>query len=159
MTEPGLHLPVVGILMGSASDAPVMQETANVLEGYGIPYEMRVLSAHRMPDAVRDYARAAGERGLKLLIAGAGGGAHLAGVLASWTTLPVIGVPLASSPLGGQDALHAMVQMPAGVPVACMAVGEAGARNAGHFAALILALGDPAIAEGCARHRQRLAEG
>ncbi len=159
MTGDGLHLPVVGILMGSASDGPVMQETGTVLESYGIPYETRVLSAHRMPDAVRDYARNASERGLKLLIAGAGGAAHLAGVLASWSTLPVIGVPLASSPLGGQDALHAIVQMPAGVPVACMAVGEAGARNAGHFAALVLALGDPDIAKACVRHRQRLAEG
>ena len=129
---------LVGILMGSATDAPLMQPAQDALEELGIPYEVRVLSAHRNPEAVRDYAKGAQERGLEVLIAGAGGAAHLPGVLASWTTLPVIGVPLATTELKGLDSLLSILQMPSGVPVAGVAVN--GARNAAFLAAAILAL-------------------
>ena len=119
-------MPLVGVVMGSASDEPVVQETVNVLEQLGIDYEVRVMSAHRTPQRVQEYAQQARERGIEVLISAAGGSAALGGVLASWTTLPVIGVPLASSELKGMDALLATAQMPPGIPVACMAVGAWG---------------------------------
>ncbi len=132
--------PLVGIVMGSESDLPTMKETAIILDKMGIPHEVSIMSAHRTPDKAREYGRTARERGLELLIAGAGAAAHLPGVLASWTTLPVIGVPLATSELKGVDFLSAIVQMPAGIPVATMAVGLAGAKNAAYLAAEILGL-------------------
>ncbi len=138
--------PLVGILMGSDSDYNVMVEAAQALKGFGIPYEMQVSSAHRSPERTAGYAREARQRGIRALIVGAGAAAHLAGVVAAETTLPVIGVPIDSSALQGLDALLATVQMPAGIPVATMAIGNAGARNAGIFAAQLLATGDEALA-------------
>lgn len=138
--------PVVGILMGSDSDLPIMQEAAAMLQEFGLEYEMTVASAHRTPKKVLEYAQSAEKRGLKVLIAGAGWAAHLAGVVASLTTLPVIGVPIDSSPLKGFDALLATVQMPGGVPVATMSLGKAGAKNAGVFAAQIIATSDVKVA-------------
>ncbi|MCG6919116.1 MAG: 5-(carboxyamino)imidazole ribonucleotide mutase [Deltaproteobacteria bacterium] len=149
---------VVGIIMGSDSDLPVMQETIEVLTNFGIPSEITVASAHRSPQRVSEYAKSARQRGLKVLIAGAGGAAHLAGVLAAETSLPVIGVPIASSPLTGWDALLSTVQMPAGVPVATMAVGKAGARNAGILAAQILAVADSRLQERLEHYKAELAE-
>ena len=149
--------PLVGVLIGSDSDLPVMAGCARVLEEYGIGYEARVLSAHRTPDDTARYVRAAEGRGLRVLVAGAGGAAHLAGAVAAHTSLPVIGVPLASSPLGGFDALLATVQMPPGVPVARMGVGPMGAANAGHFAVAILALGDAGLRRKLRERRQRVA--
>ena len=140
-------MPQVGIVVGSESDLPTMRHCQKVLDGYGITHEIGVMSAHRAPDLVRAYARAARQRGLQVLVAGAGAAAHLPGVLASLTTIPVIGVPLASTPLAGIDALLSVVQMPPGIPVATVAVGEMGARNAGHLAALIIAVADPGVAE------------
>jgi phosphoribosylaminoimidazole carboxylase PurE protein len=137
--------PTVAILMGSDSDLKTMAECARVLEEYAVPYDFRVLSAHRSPEAAATYAREAADRGLRVIIAGAGGAAHLAGAMAAHSTLPVIGVPLDSSPLGGFDALLATVQMPPGVPVAAVGVGSMGAKNAGHLAVAILALADPAL--------------
>jgi phosphoribosylaminoimidazole carboxylase PurE protein len=148
--------PLVGVLMGSDSDWPVMRETVIVLKELGVPCEAAVLSAHRTPERVAAYARAASERGLKVLIAGAGCAAHLAGAVAAASSLPVIGVPMASSELNGVDALYATVQMPAGVPVATMAIGKAGARNAGILAAQILALSDTGVRERVAALRARL---
>ncbi|MBI3977074.1 MAG: 5-(carboxyamino)imidazole ribonucleotide mutase [Chloroflexi bacterium] len=145
--------------MGSKSDLPTMEAAGAVLTELGVPHEVSVMSAHRQPQKVQAYAQSARERGLKVLIAGAGAAAHLPGVVASWTTLPVIGVPLTGSALKGIDALLAIVQMPAGVPVATVAVGTAGARNAAYLAAQILGLSDPAIAEAYAAYRRRLAEG
>ena len=130
--------PLVGILMGSKSDSETMSETENVLRGYKIAYEVNVLSAHRTPDAVRKYAKSAKKRGLKVLICGAGGAAALAGVVSSYTELPVIGVPMETKALKGMDSLLSTVQMPSGVPVATMAIGLAGAKNAAHFAARVL---------------------
>ncbi len=138
--------PVVGILMGSDSDLPVMQEAAAMLQEFGIDYEMTIASAHRTPKKVLEYGSTAEKRGIKVIIAGAGWAAHLAGVVASQTTLPVIGVPIDSSPLKGLDALLATVQMPGGVPVATMSLGKAGAKNAGIFAAQIIAASDVKIA-------------
>jgi phosphoribosylaminoimidazole carboxylase PurE protein len=138
--------PMVGIVMGSESDLPVMRRTAEVLDQYGIASEIGVMSAHRAPAVVRSYAAQAANRGLRVLVAGAGAAAHLPGVLASLTTLPVIGVPLAGTPLQGFDALLSIVQMPPGIPVATVAVGDMGARNAGHLAAQIVALVEPRIA-------------
>ncbi len=138
--------PVVGILMGSDSDLPVMQEAAAMLQEFGIDYEMTIASAHRTPKKVLEYGSTADKRGIKVIIAGAGWAAHLAGVVASQTTLPVIGVPIDSSPLKGLDALLATVQMPGGVPVATMSLGKAGAKNAGIFAAQIIAASDVKIA-------------
>ena len=146
----------VGVLMGSDSDLPTMAETVKVLEGYGVAAEVRVLSAHRTPDEASRYAREAEGRGLKVLIAGAGGAAHLAGALAAHSTLPVIGVPLESSPLGGFDALLSTVQMPPGVPVATVGVGAMGARNAGHLAVAILALADDALRRTLKARRQEM---
>ncbi len=138
--------PVVGILMGSDSDLPVMQEAAAMLQEFGIEYEMTIASAHRTPKKVLEYSQNAEKRGLKAIIAGAGWAAHLAGVVASQTTLPVIGVPIDSSPLKGIDALLATAQMPGGVPVATMSLGKAGAKNAGIFAAQIIATADVKVA-------------
>jgi phosphoribosylaminoimidazole carboxylase PurE protein len=143
--------------MGSDSDLAVMQEALEMLTNFDIPAEITVASAHRSPQRVSEYANNASRRGLKVLIAGAGGAAHLAGVLAAETSLPVIGVPIASSPLAGWDALLATVQMPAGVPVATMAVGKAGARNAAIMAAQILAVADKELQERLQRYKEELA--
>ena len=131
-------MPLVGVIMGSKSDEGVVGETAEVLDQMGVEHEVVVASAHRTPDKVRDYAMSARERGIEVLIAAAGGSAGLPGVLASWTTLPVIGVPLASSDMNGVDSLYAIAQMPPGIPVACVAIGSWGARNAAFLAAQIL---------------------
>lgn len=149
--------PLVGILMGSDSDLPVMEEAAKILKDFGIPYEMTVSSAHRTPKKTSEYARSAEGRGIKVIIAGAGSAAHLAGFIAAETTLPVIGVPIDSSPLNGLDSLLSTVQMPGGVPVASMAIGRAGAKNAGIFAAQILAVSDPALREALKAHREDMA--
>ena len=146
----------VGVLMGSDSDLPTMAETVKILEGYGVATEVRVLSAHRTPEEATRYAREAEGRGLKVLIAGAGGAAHLAGALAAHSTLPVIGVPLESSPLSGFDALLATVQMPPGIPVATVGVGAMGARNAGHLAVAILALADDGLRGTLKARRQEM---
>ncbi len=138
--------PVVGILMGSDSDLPVMQEAAAMLQEFGIEYEMTIASAHRTPKKVIEYSQNAERRGLKAIIAGAGWAAHLAGVVASQTTLPVIGVPIDSSPLKGIDSLLATAQMPGGIPVATMSLGKPGAKNAGIFAAQIIATADVKVA-------------
>ncbi|GMR05116.1 MAG: 5-(carboxyamino)imidazole ribonucleotide mutase [Thermodesulfobacteriota bacterium] len=137
--------PLVGIVMGSDSDLPVMEEAAKALDDFNIPHEVIVSSAHRTPDLTARYARGAERRGLKVIIAGAGGAAHLAGVIAAHTTLPVIGVPVNSGPLNGLDALLSTVQMPGGIPVATVAIGKAGAKNAGILAAEILAIADEAL--------------
>lgn len=134
--------PVVGIVMGSDSDFPIMEEAVKALKYFGIPHEVRVISCHRAPAQVIEYARTAHARGLKVVIAGAGGAAHLAGIIAAETTLPVIGVPIESSPLHGIDALLSTAQMPGGVPVATMAVGKAGAKNAAIFSAEVLSIYD-----------------
>ncbi|HOB52401.1 MAG TPA: 5-(carboxyamino)imidazole ribonucleotide mutase [Acidobacteriota bacterium] len=141
-----MEQPLVGVLMGSLSDFEVMRGCLDTLAKLGIPYEVDVSSAHRSPDKTARYAAAARERGLRVIVVGAGAAAHLGGVVAAHTTLPVVGVPIDSSPLQGMDALLATVQMPPGVPVATMAVGKAGARNAAVFAAQVLALADPALA-------------
>jgi 5-(carboxyamino)imidazole ribonucleotide mutase len=133
--------PVVGIIMGSSSDWPTMKLAAEVLENFGIPYEKKVVSAHRTPGLLYEYATTAESRGLKCLIAGAGGAAHLPGMAASMTVLPVLGVPVQSKALSGLDSLYSIVQMPGGVPVATFAIGAAGATNAGLFAVQLLALG------------------
>ncbi|MBM4284185.1 MAG: 5-(carboxyamino)imidazole ribonucleotide mutase [Deltaproteobacteria bacterium] len=153
MTE---HPVVVGIVMGSASDWSSVEPAAALLSQWGIGLEVTVASAHRAPRLVQEYARTAAARGLKVIIAAAGSAAHLAGVVASETTLPVIGVPLPSSDLQGLDSLLATVQMPAGVPVATMALGSAGARNAAIFAAQILALSDPRLQARLLRHKEDL---
>lgn len=150
--------PAVGIVMGSDSDFPVMSEAGKTLAKFGIAYEMEVLSAHRTPARAHEYATTAVKRGLKVVIAAAGAAAHLAGVMAANTTLPVIGVPLASSSLQGLDALLATVQMPGGIPVATMAIDKAGAVNAAIFAAEILALGDAEIARKLVAHKEDLAK-
>lgn len=136
----------VGIIMGSQSDWPTMHEAAAVLDALGVGYEARIVSAHRTPDRLWDYGREAAGRGLKVIIAGAGGAAHLPGMMASKTRLPVIGVPVETRALGGLDSLYSIVQMPKGFPVATMAIGAAGAANAGLMAAAILALSDDALA-------------
>ena len=138
--------PVVGIIMGSQSDWPVMQEAARMLETLGVAYEARIVSAHRTPDRLVEYARSAKGRGLKVIIAGAGGAAHLPGMDAAMTPLPVLGVPVQSKALKGLDSLLSIVQMPKGIPVGTLAIGEAGAANAGILAASIIALEDPGVA-------------
>ena len=148
--------PVVGILMGSDSDWPTMKESAEALKEFGIAFEVRVMSAHRAPDDVADYARSAHTRGLRVIIAGAGGAAHLAGVVASFTPLPVIAVPIESKSLGGLDSLLSMVQMPAGVPVATVSIG--GARNAGILATQILGNGDPNLQAQLLEFKAHLAD-
>jgi len=137
--------PLVGIIMGSRSDWPVMEHAAQMLEKLGVPYEAKVVSAHRTPKRLFDYASSAEARGIKIIIAGAGGAAHLPGMAAAMTNLPVLGVPVAATALQGQDALLAIVQMPGGVPVGTLAIGKPGAINAGILAASILALSDPAL--------------
>lgn len=144
----------VAVVMGSTSDEAVMNECGKLLERFGIEYEQRVMSAHRTPDKVAEFMRAAKDNGFEAIIAGAGGAAALPGVCAAYTSLPVIGVPLASSELGGVDALHAIVQMPPGVPVATMAVGGWGARNAAVFAAQILALKHADVATALEAYRE-----
>ncbi|CAI8033577.1 N5-carboxyaminoimidazole ribonucleotide mutase [Geodia barretti] len=144
--------------MGSASDEPVVKETLEVLEQMQVDYEVRVMSAHRTPERVQEYATTARDRGIEVLISAAGGSAALGGVLASWCTLPVIGIPLASSELNGWDSLLATSQMPPGIPVACMAVGAWGARNAAFFAAEILGLRHEHIREAYENYRKQLRE-
>lgn len=149
--------PQVAILMGSDSDLPTMAKCAQVLRDYGIGHETRVLSAHRSPEATVRFAKSAERRGLRVVIAGAGGAAHLAGVVAAHTTLPVIGVPIDSSPLAGFDALLATVQMPPGIPVATVGVGPMGAANAGHLAAAILAVADGRLRQKLVEQRRQMA--
>ena len=149
-------MPLVGVVMGSRSDEPVMQETADVLKQMDIEHELVVVSAHRTPEKAMDYARNARERGIEVLIAGAGGSAALPGVLASWTTLPVIGVPLPTSDLKGIDSLYSIAQMPPGIPVACVAVGSWGARNAGFLAAQILGTKHERIRQAYEDYRDNL---
>jgi 5-(carboxyamino)imidazole ribonucleotide mutase len=138
--------PVIGVVMGSSNDWPTMSKAVEVLEHFGIAHEARVVSAHRMPDEMFAYAESARDRGLRVIIAGAGGAAHLPGMLAAKTTVPVLGVPVASRHLSGQDSLYSIVQMPAGVPVATFAIGEAGATNAALFAVSVLAGDDASLA-------------
>jgi len=151
--------PKVLIVMGSDSDFPVMEETGKILEQFNIPYEMTVSSAHRTPERTVKLVKAAEKNGVEVIIAGAGAAAHLAGVIASHTILPVIGVPIDSSPLHGVDALYSTVQMPPGVPVAAMAIGKAGAKNAAVFAAQILSLKDPIVATVLRDYRKKMASG
>lgn len=146
---------VVGIVMGSESDWPTLKAAAEVLDQLGIAHEAKIVSAHRTPDRLYEYAKSATERGLKLIIAGAGGAAHLPGMTASMTMLPVLGVPIESKALKGMDSLLSIVQMPGGVPVATFAIGEAGAKNAALHAAAILALSDSALAARLAQWRKK----
>jgi len=148
---------LVSIVMGSDSDLEIMREATKALEGFGIAYEIDVTSAHRSPERTAEFARGAAARGIRVIIAGAGGAAHLAGVIAAHTTLPVIGVPVASTSLNGLDSLLATVQMPAGIPVATVAVGKAGATNAGILAAQILGLASASIAKKLKEHKEQLA--
>ncbi|MBU6419205.1 MAG: 5-(carboxyamino)imidazole ribonucleotide mutase [Proteobacteria bacterium] len=148
-----MSAPLVGIIMGSRSDWPVMEHAAQMLEKLGVPYEAKVVSAHRTPERLFQYAKSAEWRGLKIIIAGAGGAAHLPGMAASMTNLPVLGVPVAVTALQGQDALLSIVQMPGGVPVGTLAIGKPGATNAGLLAASILALSDPALRDRVAALR------
>ena len=157
-TEGENKSPVVGIVMGSDSDWGIMEKAASVLKDLKIPFDVTVSSAHRSPESTADYARSARARGFRVIIAGAGAAAHLAGSIAALTTLPVIGVPLDSSSLNGLDALLATVQMPAGVPVATMAVGAAGAKNAAILAAQILAIGDPGTEERLEQFKKEIAD-
>jgi len=150
--------PLVSIVMGSDSDLEVMREAGRALEEFGIAYEMDVTSAHRAPRKTAEFARSAAGRGVKIIIAGAGGAAHLAGVIAAESTLPVIGVPIPNSSLQGLDALLATVQMPAGIPVATVAIGKAGAYNAGVLAAQMLALSDPSLVAKLTGHKEKLAK-
>lgn len=159
MSDARQGVPMVGVVMGSKSDEQLVQPTVDMLEELGIPYEIRVISAHRTPEKAREYGLKAQERGLEVLIAYAGAAAHLPGVLASWTMLPVIGVPLPTSDLKGVDSLLSMIQMPGGVPVACVAIGSAGAKNAALFAAQILGLKHDRIREAYAEYRRKLALG
>jgi len=146
---------VVGIIMGSQSDWPTLKKAAEVLDELQVPYETKIVSAHRTPKRLYDYAQAASGRGLKIIIAGAGGAAHLPGMTASLTHLPVLGVPVATTALAGQDSLFSIVQMPAGVPVGTLAIGETGAINAGLIAAQILALADAALAKRVEAYRAK----
>lgn len=150
--------PQVGIIMGSQSDWPTLKLAADILAALGVAYETRIVSAHRTPDRLYDYAKTARSRGLKLIIAGAGRAAHLPGMAASMTTLPVLGVPVESNALKGMDSLLSIVQMPGGVPVATFAIGQAGAKNAGLHAASVLALSDPALAARLEAWRSELTQ-
>lgn len=152
------HQPLIGVVMGSDSDWPTMQAAAVILKDFGVPFEAKVVSAHRTPDLLFDYAAMAGERGLKAIIAGAGGAAHLPGMLAAKTTVPVLGVPVQSKALSGVDSLHSIVQMPKGIPVATFAIGEAGAANAALFAVAMLANEDPELAAKLQKFRQAQTE-
>ena len=153
-----METPIVGVVMGSQSDWDVMQHAAKVLKDFGVPFEHRVLSAHRTPDAMFDYAEAARERGLACIIAGAGGAAHLPGMIAAKTTVPVLGVPVPSKHLAGQDSLYSIVQMPKGIPVATFAIGEPGAANAALFAVSLLAINDSVLADKLGQYRESLKE-
>jgi len=146
--------PLVGVIMGSRSDWPTLSKAAEILAELGVPYETRVVSAHRTPDRLVAYAKTARERGLRIIIAGAGGAAHLPGMVASMTSLPVLGVPVKSSALSGLDSLLAIVQMPKGIPVGTLAIGEAGAANAGILAASMLANNDAALLKRLEAYRQ-----
>jgi 5-(carboxyamino)imidazole ribonucleotide mutase len=148
---------LVGVIMGSKTDEPLMQPALEILQQLGIEYEVSVISAHRTPDKAREYGLKAEERGFDVIIAGAGGAAHLPGVIASWTTLPVVGVPLATSKLSGVDALYAVVQMPGGIPVACVAID--GAKNAALLAAAIISLKDAKVRAAYKQYRKKLSEG
>jgi 5-(carboxyamino)imidazole ribonucleotide mutase len=150
--------PLVGVVMGSQSDWDVMQHAVRVLLDFGVPHEKRVVSAHRTPDTMFEYAETARDRGLACIIAGAGGAAHLPGMIASKTTLPVLGVPVPSRHLAGQDSLYSIVQMPKGIPVGTFAIGEAGAANAGLFAVSLLAASDAGLARKLAEYRDKLRE-
>ena len=149
--------PVVGIILGSKSDLPLMESCVKVLEDLGLTHELKVCSAHRNPRGVMEWASSARQRGLKVVIAAAGGAAHLPGVVAAWTDLPVIGVPVPTQHLGGVDSLYSIVQMPAGVPVATVAIGEAGAKNAAWLAARIIGLTDTSVESTHAEKRAALA--
>ena len=149
-------MPLVAVVMGSKSDAELMRPAMEVLNKLGINYELSVISAHRNPEKARQFGLAARDRGIEVIIAAAGGAAHLPGVLASWTTLPVIGVPLASSELNGVDALYSIVQMPAGIPVASMAIGTAGVKNAAYLAAEILGLKHDEVRRAYEKYRSDL---
>ena len=149
-------MPLVGIVMGSKSDAEALQPALEILTQLGIDHEVNVISAHRTPEKARQYAQSARGRGIEVIIAAAGGAAHLPGVLASWTTLPVIGVPLSSSELKGIDALYSIVQMPAGIPVACVAIGSAGVKNAAYLAAEVLGLKHDKIIKAYEKYRSEL---
>jgi len=151
--------PLVSIVMGSDSDLEIMREAGKALDGFGITYEIDVTSAHRSPERTAEYARGASGRGIRVIIAGAGGAAHLAGVIAAHTTLPVIGVPIPSTSLNGMDSLLSTVQMPAGIPVATVAIGKPGATNAGILAAQILGIADAEIAKKLDAHKEKLAAG
>src|SRR5690349_24009471 len=151
--------PLVSIVMGSDSDLEIMREAGKVLDEFGIDYEIDVTSAHRSPDRTAEYARRAAGRGIRVIIAGAGGAAHLAGVIAAHTTLPVIGVPIPATSLNGMDSLLSTVQMPAGIPVATVAIGKPGATNAGILAAQIIAVADAGIARKLDAHKEKLAKG
>ena len=151
--------PLVSIVMGSDSDLEIMNEAGKALDQFGIAYEIDVTSAHRSPSRTSEFARKAASRGIKAIIAGAGGAAHLAGVIAAETTIPVIGVPIPSTSLNGLDSLLSVVQMPAGIPVATVAIGKAGATNAGILAAQIIGLTDGAVADKLREHKRKLAEG
>ena len=151
--------PLVSIVMGSDSDLEKMSESAKILEEFEIPFEITIASAHRSPERAMQYAQGAGDRGVHVVIAGAGRAAHLAGVIAAHTTLPVIGVPIDGGPLNGVDALYATVQMPPGIPVGTMAIGSSGARNAGIFAVQILALKFPELDEKLEAYKVKLSEG
>jgi 5-(carboxyamino)imidazole ribonucleotide mutase len=152
---PTSQKPLVGLIMGSQSDWPTLKLAAEILRALGIAHESKIISAHRTPDRMALYAKAAAGRGLKVIIAGAGGAAHLPGMTASWTTLPVLGVPIESKALKGLDSLLSIVQMPGGIPVATFAIGEAGAKNAALHAAAILSLGDKALAKRLAAWRKK----
>jgi 5-(carboxyamino)imidazole ribonucleotide mutase len=151
-----MEKPVVGVVMGSQSDWDVMQHAARVLKDFDVAFETKVVSAHRTPYVMAEYAESARERGLACIIAGAGGAAHLPGMIASMTTLPVLGVPVPSKHLAGQDSLYSIVQMPKGIPVATFAIGEAGAANAGLFAVSLLAASDSALVAKLAAYREKL---
>jgi 5-(carboxyamino)imidazole ribonucleotide mutase len=149
---------MVGIVIGSKTDEPLMKSTLEILEQLGIKYEFSVISAHRNPDKIREYGLNAKEKGLEIIIAAAGAAAHLPGVIASWTTIPVIGVPLPTSDLKGIDALYSIVQMPSGVPVACVAIGASGAKNAALLAAQILGIKYKEIREAYEEYKRKLAQ-
>jgi|SRR5215472_18624059 len=150
--------PLVGLIMGSQSDWPTLRVASQLLDELGVAHESKIVSAHRTPDRMRDYAKQAAGRGLKVIIAGAGGAAHLPGMTASWTTLPVLGVPIESKALKGMDSLLSIVQMPGGIPLATFAIGESGAKNAALHAAAILALSDKALAARLEAWRKALTD-
>ena len=158
MTDGSKPRPAVAIVMGSRNDYPVLEPADALLREFGVPHTVSIVSAHRTPDRMREFAQTARERGIRVIIAGAGGAAHLPGMISSWTNLPVLGVPVRSSSLSGVDSLLSIVQMPAGVPVGTLSIGEAGAKNAALLAISILALTDPELEEKLTAWRERLAE-